>query len=711
MTAELATVYQRVSSIAGGSPLVQPVGQHHHALVRAVGMIGAHDGFQVNQKIAGIGGETVGEALRRLALLSGFRYRQVNVDGNWWKEEGPSLLVTHGPDNTPLAVIRDRNACFVQDPQSGVLTPMTRTIAEQVADVGFQIYPGFHGPLTARTFVDFAMRHAKGELLALVGAAGLATIIALIVPIATSVVVSKAIPDGRTPLMIEMAALVAAGACGILALGAVRSLLTIRLESLVNMRLQAAIWDRVLRLPSTFFRQYSSGDLVRRVLAIDEARQLLTGQVLGGVLSGLFSVVSFTLMLFYDRRLAIFGVGYAAVVAIILCVLAWMQIKHVKAYRLAQGEVTSSVFGLLAGINKLRLAAAEERGLLQWSTPFSHQQRAVWQYTRLQTLQNTFIGIIGPLGIAGAIVVAGMRAEAVSLGAFTAFNAAFGQFIAAIGTFGTSLNALVSIAPLIDRAAPVLRAKPEVEEAAADPGQLAGAFAFRNVSFRYSSDGPLVVDNVSFSVEPGEFVALVGGSGAGKSTVLRLLLGFERPTSGTVYYDNHDLARLDSRLVRHQVGTVLQSASLLPGSLYHNIAGSRVLTDEEVMEAARKAAIGDEISLLPMGLDTFISEDAGTISGGQKQRIVIARALAGNPKIVLLDEATSALDNYTQSVVQKSIGSLNVSRLVIAHRLSTIRYADRILVLDRGKIAESGNYDELMAREGAFYNLAKRQLA
>ena len=573
---------------------------------------------------------------------------------------------------------------------------MNKALAADIHSTGFQLYPGLPEEASVKSLVRFSLHNSFGQLRAVIIAAVLAMLLGLIVPIATAAVVATAIPDGRTKLLHEMAILVGAGALGVFGLGVTRALLTIRLETLVNMRLQAAIWDRVLRLPSTFFRQYSTGDLVRRVLAVDEGRQLLTGPVFGAVLSGLFSVVSFILMLIYDVVLALFGVTFALVSVGILWLLARRQLRYEYAYRNVQGAVTSRVLALLGGVEKLKLAGAEERGFAQWSILFSEQQRRLWQSGRLGVLQSTFLAVIGSLGILGAILVAGVRTEPISLSAFAAFNAAFGQFVAAISSMGLALGAIVSVTPLFRRAAPLLRAEQEVMGAAADPGPLSGRFSFNDVSFRYTEGGPLVLDKISFTAEPGEFVARVGPSGAGKSSVFRLLLGFERPESGTVFYGDHDLAGLDPRRVRQQIGTVLQSVGLLPGSLYDNIAGARMLADEEVMEAARRAAFADDIESFPMGLDTFVSEDAGTLSGGQRQRLMIARALVGDPCIVFLDEATSALDNLTQAVVQESIDKLNVTRLVIAHRLSTVRNADKILVLEAGRIAETGTYEQLM---------------
>jgi len=319
--------------------------------------------------------------------------------------------------------------------------------------------------------------------------------------------------------------------------------------------------------------------------------------------------------------------------------------------------------------------------------------------------------MLPPLGTLGTFAIAGYRAEPIDLASFAAFNAAFAQFTAAGAMFGLSIALALESVPLIRRFLPILAAPVETDAARAEPGQLSGHIQLSGVSFRYAADGPLVLNDIDLNIAPGEFVAIVGPSGSGKSTLLRLLLGFETPTEGAVFYDDRDLQRLDLRLVRRQIGTVLQSAGLIPGSIYENIAGARPLSDEVVMAAAEQAGLADDIRSFPMGLETIVSEGGGTLSGGQRQRVMIARALVGRPAIVFFDEATSALDNRTQAIVSNSLDALKVTRLVIAHRLSTIRHADKIVVIDRGHVAEQGTYDALMARRGAFYTLAERQLA
>jgi len=263
---------------------------------------------------------------------------------------------------------------------------------------------------------------------------------------------------------------------------------------------------------------------------------------------------------------------------------------------------------------------------------------------------------------------------------------------------------------MLRRIRPILQTQPEVLDTSQPPGTLTGQLEFRNVTFQYGDNMPRVLDDVSFHIRPGEFVALVGPSGSGKSTIVRLALGFETAQSGGVFFDDQDIRSLDLSALRRQIGVVLQSGGLRTGSLYENIAGSHPVSMEQAWEAARLASLDADIKAMPMGMYTHISDAAAVLSGGQRQRVIIARALAGRPRILIFDEATSALDNHTQAIVSESLAGLDLTCIVIAHRLSTICRADRILVLDQGRIVESGSYEHLLALGGVFTGLARKQM-
>jgi ABC-type bacteriocin/lantibiotic exporter with double-glycine peptidase domain len=389
------------------------------------------------------------------------------------------------------------------------------------------------------------------------------------------------------------------------------------------------------------------------------------------------------------------------------------MLPHERRLQEARGLVYGTGFQIFSGIGKLRVAHAEPRALAVWGHWFARMKEAFYSAQRRFVALNTFAATWPLLGTALVfLATATLPGASLTGGEFLAFNTAFQQVVYATVLLGGAVVSVVAAIPLWERTRPILEAVPEAVVSQIDPGRLQGVVELTSVSFRYSQDGPLVLDDVSFRADPGEFVALVGPSGAGKSTLLRLLLGFEEPETGTVEYDGKSLGDLDVRAVRRQMGVVVQNARLLPGNVLQNIVGSSTqLTIEDAWEAARLAGLEDDVRAMPMGMQTFISEGAATLSGGQRQRILIARAVAPRPRILIFDEATSALDNRTQALVAASLERLRATRIVIAHRLSTIRGADRIVVLEHGRVSQTGTYDELAQQEGPFAELVRRQLA
>jgi ABC-type bacteriocin/lantibiotic exporter with double-glycine peptidase domain len=378
-----------------------------------------------------------------------------------------------------------------------------------------------------------------------------------------------------------------------------------------------------------------------------------------------------------------------------------------------RGEIAGLLFLLLGGIARIRVAGAEARAFARWAARYQEQLR---QSLRLQTIWGRLVlfGDVWPLAVLMATLAAAAAGSAFrSVGEFLAFNSSLMLGVAAAAGISKGVVSLIDGLRECERFAPILAATPEVNEVCGEVMRLGGALRLDNVSFRYSPDGPLILDSVNFQVRPGEFVAIVGPSGSGKSTLLRLLLGFETPTEGSVSYDGRELETLDIQEVRRQIGVVLQDARLRPGDLYSNIVGlSTHLTRDDAWDAAELAGLSDDIEQMPMGIHTVVTEGGSGLSSGQRQRLIIARALAGRPKILLFDEATSALDNRTQAHVSHSIHSrLNgTTRMAIAHRLSTVIDADRIYVLSAGKIVQSGRYAQLIAEPGPFRDLALRQM-
>ena len=396
--------------------------------------------------------------------------------------------------------------------------------------------------------------------------------------------------------------------------------------------------------------------------------------------------------------------------------LGWFQVRILREVSTLGGKLAGMTLQFINGIAKFRVAGSEARAFAVWAREFAKQRVLAMRARRLSNLVSIFNSAFPVLAWAAifysaASLTGAPRSPLLTTGEFLAFMAAFVQFSTGTLELSSALISALNVVPLYERAKPILTSLPEVTTTQTAPPDLTGQIDIHHVSFRYREEGPLVLRDLSLGISPGEFVALVGPSGSGKSTVFRLLMGFETPGSGAIYYDGQDLADLDAQAVRRQVGVILQNSRLMTGSIFRNIVGDGTLTLDDAWDAARLAGLEEDLQTMPMAMHTVVSEGGGGLSGGQRQRLLIARAIVRKPRILLFDEATSALDNRTQAIVSQSLKALNATRVVIAHRLSTVMHADRICVLDKGSLVESGSFDKLMAQGGLFSQLAKRQLS
>jgi ATP-binding cassette subfamily C protein len=490
-----------------------------------------------------------------------------------------------------------------------------------------------------------------------------------------------------------------------------QSIAFLRFEGKMDATLQAAVWDRLLSLPVGFFRHFTAGDLGNRAMSISAIRQTLSGATFGSILAGIFSLFSFALLFYFDRQLA-----WLATILVLFAVLttaaaSYLQVRYQRQLVEIQGRISGMVLQLITGISKFRIAGAEERAFAYWATAFSEQKRTAYRARSVANSLAVFNAAYPTLALMGIFASLALSTEAdLSTGEFVAFNVAFTQFLTGALQVSSALITTLSVVPLYERARPIFQTLPESDISRASPGELSGEIEVSKVSFRYKEGAPLILRDVSLHIRAGEFIALVGPSGSGKSTLFRLLVGFEQPEAGAIYFDGQDLMTLDIQEVRRQMGVVLQNGRVLAGTILENIVGSSLMTIEEAWEAARMSGLDEDIKAMPMGLHTLVSEGGGTLSGGQRQRLLIARAVVTKPRIIFFDEATSALDNRTQAIVSQSLERLQATRIVIAHRLSTIINADRIFVMEAGRLIQSGTYDELLAQPGLFADLAKRQL-
>jgi NHLM bacteriocin system ABC transporter ATP-binding protein len=653
------------------------------------------------------------EDITEIARASRLRVRRTLLRGDWWKRDAGPLVAWYGQDHNPVALIPSARQYLMHEPRSGARLIINARIAAEFAPEAATFYPTLPSRrLTLRDLLTFSMRQTRGNVVRIVLAAALVGLLSLPVPLITHVIVDSVIP--RTELD-QLAFCAAALTVTVLAMAGVQlmqGVAILRLEGVLDWKLQAAIIDRLLRLPASLFRQYTIGDLVARSLGIDATRRVFTGRTLRGLLSGMFCWFSFLLMFYYDVRLALIATALAIVRAILIFLVSAKRLYHENRQFNLQGKVQGFVLQLIAGIGKLRVAAATIRALRVWGKQFAAQKQ---HFIASQRAANAF-GVFETSFPLFATIIIFAAAEGygsklvLDLGAFLAFFAAFGQSIAAIGEWATAISGSLIAIPHLSRIRPLIEGTLEISDDQTSAAELSGSVELSRVTFRYEPGAPLVLDNVTLRVAPGEYVAIVGPSGSGKSTIFRLLLGFETPDAGAIFFDGRAIETLDTSAVRRQMGVVLQNGRLTPGSIYDNICGGMQLPVEQVWEAVRLAGLEADLKAMPMGIHTVIAEGVSTISGGQRQRLMIARAIARRPRILLFDEATSALDNQTQAIVSTSLGNLNVTRIVIAHRLSTVRHADRIVMLAEGKIVQSGTFAELSEAPGMFTEFAQRQL-
>jgi len=689
-------------------------------LLAAVGAVGR----ALGAKICSPALESLSErdALTAIARASHLRMRQVRLVDGWWKKDGSPLLAFTRPDQRPVALLPASAGGYqLFDPVESTQTRVNAPVAAQLATDAYLFYRslpdsvamGAAAPLQAWNLLQFALQGRGKDLSIILWSGIVATLLGMLVPQATAILIDFIIPAADQELLVQVGLGLLAAALGAASFQLAQGFAIMRLEGFADVSTQAAVWDRLLSLRVPFFRQYSTGDLQSRVSAISTIRRQLSGTALRTLFSSIFALLNLVLLFYYSRRLALLAAVLAMVAITGTLISGILTLRQLRPLQELQGKVFGVIVQLINGVAKLRVAGAQEHAFAYWAKTYSQQVRLVLRTQRIKDQLTVFNGVLPIVSSVCLfwLAVRSIQGAGLSIGTFLAFNAAFGIFVAGATGLSNSVIEALAIVTLWERTKPILEAKLEAGTSQADPGRLLGQLSLDHVSFRYREDGPLVLEDVSLCAQPGEFIALVGSSGSGKSTIFRLLLGFEHPEAGQVYYDGQELRGLDLYAVRRQLGVVLQNSWLNSASIFENIASGAAITMEEAWEAARQVNLADEIAAMPMGMHTVISEAGTNLSGGQRQRLLIARALVFNPRILLLDEATSFLDNKAQAIVSDSLEKLQVTRVVSAHRLSTIRNADRIYVLQAGRVVQQGRFEQLASQQGLFARLMQRQLA
>ena len=651
------------------------------------------------------------DRLEYLLRPNGIMRRNVNLEKGWYKDAIGAVLGTRKDDGSVVAFIPKGLSGYVYfDAPTGKWVKLNKKNESLFEDEGICFYKPFPlGKLTLRSLMRYIIETLSVADFVLIALSTLATTaIGLLGPKLNNLLMGTVVNSKNYQLLIGITVFMISVSISTMLITSVKSLLMARINTKMSLSVQAATMMRVLSLPADFFKKYASGDLSSRAQYIQSLCNMLISTVLTTGLTSLFSLMYISQIFAYAPALVVPALGIILATIIFSLITTFAQMKYTKKKMELSAQESGMSYAMITGVQKIKLSGAEKRMFARWSKLYSEQLMLSYNPPMFLRAGGAFSAIIS---MGGMILMYFMAVQSgVSVADYYAFNTAYGMVSGAFMSVVSIAGTIAQFKPTIEMAKPIMEAIPEVSEGKLVVERLSGGIELNNVSFRYNENMPNVVDNLSLKIRPGQYVAIVGSTGCGKSTLMRIMLGFEKPQKGAVYYDGKDLSGIDLKSLRRKIGVVMQNGKLFQGDIYSNIVISAPhLSMDDAWAAAEMSGIAEDIRRMPMGMHTIISEGSGGISGGQRQRLMIARAIAPKPRILMFDEATSALDNITQRIVSESLEKLKCTRIVIAHRLSTIKECDRIIYLEKGKIVEDGTYDELIALNGKFAELVERQ--
>ena len=642
---------------------------------------------------------------------TGLMTREVELEEGWQNDAYGPMLGYLKKVGTAVALLPGTiYGYYYKDPATGKKTRITRKTANLFSREALCFYQPL--PMKKLGIPDLLLYMKNsithGDLAVIVLATLAVQLVGMIEPRVYSLVTGKILEGHNMNLMAGVGVFLLTSAFAAQLIGLVRSLLMQRINTKTSQAVQASVMMRILSLPVSFFRRYSSGELSSRAGSVNSLCSMMLNNILSIGLSSLLSLLYVAQIFSFAPALVWPSLLIILATVVMSLAVSFVQIGISRKRMKLSAEEQGMSYAVMNGIQKIRLSGSEKRVFARWGRLYAKGAQLEYNpplFLKINTVITTAISLIGTIVLYYLAIQTN-----VGVSQYYAFTAAYGRVMGAFSALAGIAISVASIRPVLEMAEPILKAEPEVAADKQPVDRVTGHIEMSHVSFRYEENTPYVLNDLSLDIKAGEYVAIVGRTGCGKSTLVRLLLGFEKPEKGGIFYDRHDLNSIDPRSLRKHIGVVIQNGQLFQGDIFSNITISAPdLTLDEAWEAAEMAGIAQDIRDMPMGMQTLISEGQGGISGGQKQRLMIARAVAPKPSILIFDEATSALDNKTQKQVSGALDKLNCTRIVIAHRLSTIRNCDRILVMDGGAIIEEGTYDQLIEKGGYFAELVARQ--
>ena len=649
--------------------------------------------------------KTAEEQLEFLMRPSGVMRRTVILEGKWYKNSIGALLCTRKDTGLPAALVPGKLFGYTfTDTETGKTLRIGGKTAKLFDDEAYCFYKPLPlkkiGASDLVKYIFSTITFSDRVLICL--SALVVTLIGLLVPRINNIIYSYVVESTSLQLLTAVFSFLLSSQLAQLMITSVKTIIVERISQKTSVAVEASGIIRLLSLPADFFKEYSSGDLANRMVYVGDLCSDLINIIFTAGLSSLFSLLYIGQMFMYGPGLVAPGMAGILLTVILSVIAAVIRIRLTRRTLEESTGESALTYSFISGLQKIKLAGAEKRAFAKWAKKYSRVAKP--KYTPVMQF-GTFLTLVGSVVIYYFTITTN-----VSLADHYAFTAAYGAVAGAFITLVEMVPAIARTVPMLELLKPILNAVPETDEGKKVVTRLSGGIELNNVSFRYNDTMPMIIDDLSLKIRPGQYIAIVGATGCGKSTLMRLMLGFEKPQKGSVFYDGNDISALDLKSLRKHIGTVTQNGKLFQGDIFSNITVSAPeLTMDEAWEAAEMSGVAEDIRNMPMGMHTIISEGAGGISGGQRQRLMIARAIAPKPKILMFDEATSALDNITQKTVSNSLDDLKCTRIVVAHRLSTIRQCDRIIVLDKGRIVEDGTYEGLIEKNGFFARLVERQ--